>query len=660
MSTRNHAASLLSLKETYTVGTVLFWLFVVGFAYTFFMPRRQFGVVFLGAMVFLYVLNELPDAIEDGPRYDIALLVFCGVATVVTTVYVTYQFDVLVTIRSGYAYTHEYAIAAGFVLSILYLTYREFGLSFLLVIFGAIGYGYLGPHFPGLLAHGGYSTTRMLNMLVLDVRGFFGNLNEIVAAWVALFLLYAGLLKAYGAFDLIIRVAFKTGEYLRSGVAQSAVIASTIIGSVNGSAAANAAMTGSFTIPLMKKSGLKSETAGGVESVASSGGQLLPPVMGAAAFVMASLLNIQYFDVLIAGLFPAMIFLGAVAVAVHYTCLIQMESFEFDASEHIEGTYTPGELLVEAVRFLVPIVVLIYLLGVAQWTITTSALITCVAMFVMGVGVPLAQNAYTRSERWWTLVKRLSNETIEGCRYGAVTLAPIAIIVAAINGVVDIFVSTGVPGLISLALIDLSGGTMMIAILLAFIICILLGLGMPTVAAYTIVALLIAPSLTGDFLIPDLAAHYFVFYAAIISGLTPPIAVSVVVAAGVAGSNFWHTCKEALKIAAPLYALPFAFIYNPEIVTGELSGFAFVSALVALGGAIVIVHALNHPVFINSTRMRQYAARALLVITGFLAMVYPMGVIRIGFLTVGLLFIGLQLGGLLDKNSRRVITSKNV
>ncbi|RQG94169.1 TRAP transporter permease [Natrarchaeobius chitinivorans] len=632
----------------YTLFAVLFWVFVIVFAYTLFLPRRQFGVVFLGAMICLYVLSELRTAVEDGPTYDVALLIFSAVSTVAATVYVTYQFELLITVRSGYAYTHEYAIAAAFVVSVLYLTYREFGVSFLMVVLAAIGYGYLGPYFPGLLAHGGYTTTRLLNMLVLDVRGFYGELNEIVAAWVALFLLLAGQLKAYGAFDLILRLAFRAGTYLRSGVAQSAVVASTIIGSVNGSAAANAAMTGSFTIPLMKKSGLRSETAGGIESVASSGGQLLPPVMGAAAFVMASLLGIQYVDVLVAGLFPAVIFLASVAVAVHYTCILQMDSFEFDVSNHLDEERTTGELLTEGVRFAIPFVTLIYFLGIAQWTITSAALVTCVIMFGTGIGVPLLRNAYTGESGWSALLWQLGGETVDGARYGVTTLAPIAIIVASINGVVDIFVSTGVPGLISLALIDLSGGVMAVAILLAFAVCILLGLGMPTVAAYTIVALLIAPSLTTDFLLPDLAAHYFVFYTAILSGLTPPIAVSVVVAAGVAQSNFWYTCKEALKIAAPLYALPVAFIYNPEIVTGGITVATLVSSLVALGGAITIVHSLNYPILAAKSRGLQYLARAVLLTVGFLAMAYPMGPVRLAFFVAGVAFIAVHVNGAFD------------
>jgi len=629
----------------FAAATVLFWTFVIGYAYTRFLPRGKFAVAFLGAMIGLYALHEFIDQDISSNPISAVLLAGAALSSVITAGYVAFNYSILVNIRAGYALPHEYVIAGLFVMSMLYLTYREFGISFLAVVLAAIGYGYLGPQFPGLLGHGGFSTRRLLRLLVLDVRGFFGSLNEIVAVWISLFILYAGLLRAYGAFDLIIRGAFYAAGFVRSGVAQSAVLASTIIGSVNGSAAANAAMTGSFTIPLMKRSGLRGETAGGIEAVASSGGQILPPVMGAAAFVMASILGIQYVSVIAAGLLPAVIFLVSVAVAVHYACIDQIDSTELDVADHVDMDRTRNDLLLDALRFILPLALLVYLLGVLQWTITSAALATCVGMLVTGITFPVGWNAYTRDESVQELTVRLASETIEGGRYAVEILAPIAIIVASINAVVDILLSTGVPNLLSLALLDLSGGVMLVAFLIAMGICILLGLGMPTVAAYTLVALLVAPSLIEQFGVPDLAAHYFVFYSAIISGLTPPIAVSVVVAAGVAQSNFWGTCVEAMKIAAPLYVLPLTFIYNPEIVVGGLSVQTALSTLATLGGAVAVVHGLNFPTMPTNSRFVQLGARLVLVSLGAVVMVYPGEPIRFALLALGLGFISFQIFG---------------
>lgn len=624
---------------------IFFWLFVIGYAFTRFTSRGRFAVVFLGAMIVLYAIGEFIDMDYSAYRLDAVLLTGSAVVAAVTAGYVALNYNVLVTVRAGYALPYEYVLAFVFVMAMLYLIYREFGLSFLTVVIVAIGYGYFGPYFPGLLGHGGFGVRRLLRLLVLDVQGFFGNLNEIVAVWVSLFILYAGLLRAYGAFDLIIRGAFYAAGFVRSGVAQSAVLASTVIGSVNGSAAANAAMTGSFTIPLMKRAGLKSETAGGIESVASSGGQILPPVMGAAAFVMASILGIQYINVVVAGLLPAIIFLVSTSVAVHYASVKQIEDSGLDLSKHVDLSRSRSDLLVDAIRFVIPLVLLVYLLGALQWTITSAALATCVAMLITGITIPIGWNAATGKESWGTFATRIGRETIEGGRYAVETLAPIAIIVAAINGVVDIFLATGVPNLISLALLDFSGGVMLLAVLLAMAISILLGLGMPTVAAYTLVALLIAPSLIEQFGIPEIAAHYFVFYSAIISGLTPPIAVAVVVAAGIAKSNFWRTCLEAIKIAAPLYVLPLTFIYNPEIVVGGLSVSTGISMLVTLGGAIVLVHGLNYPTMPTKSRFIRSAFRIGLVATGTVAMIYPSEPIRAVLAIAGLSWMLYQFLG---------------
>jgi TRAP-type uncharacterized transport system fused permease subunit len=225
-------------------------------------------------------------------------------------------------------------------------------------------------------------------------------------------------------------------------------------------------------------------------------------------------------------------------------------------------------------------------------------------------------------------------------------LAPIAIIIAAINGIVDVFTASGIPGILSLALLDLSGGVMINAVLLAFVISIVLGMGMPTVAAYVIVAALIAPALVQQFFVPDLAAHFFVLYAAILSGLTPPIAIAVVVATGIAESNFWKTAHEALKISAPIYVLPFAFIYNPEIVTGGFGLGTLFSGLVALAGALGIAHGLNYyGKYFHESPFVKFPIKAVFFVLGVLAMVYPGMTVRLGCVAAIAVMMAIQFQG---------------
>jgi len=649
------------LSERVTLWTLLavlsipFWFYVMWMAYlqgaiVGTSPYRgQFGAGFLGGVIALYALHEMIKRVGGGERHiatDVRALVapenrwdtlvLLGVVAVsIPTVIYVYVNAIALAGRGG-ASQPELVLAASFTLVMIYITWRAFGITFLAVLLVGMAYGLFGWLIPGTLGHTGISHTRMLRILVISVDGFFGFLTQLTAAWIALFLLYAGMLKAYGAFDLILRAAVRSGKYLDSGVAQTAVIASAVIGSVNGSQTANAGMTGSFTIPMMKESGVKPKTAAAIESVASTSGQVLPPVMGAGAFVMATLIQgVSYVDVIVAGLIPAAILMTVIVVAVHYAAAPQIE--EPDMDEIFDQQLTQSEIALEAIKFGIPLFVLVYLLGIVQYTVMTSAFWTVVTMVTLGVAIPTGKQAYDTSNvrlAFWTFVDTLK-QTFNGFREGIVVLAPVAIILAAINGVVDILMATGVPTAISLTLMDLSGGVLIFAAIMAMVICILLGLGMPTTAAYTIVALLIAPTLVNQFFLPDFAGHYFVFYAAILAGLTPPIATCVAVATGIAGSDFWETCFEAVKISAPLFLLPFSFVYHPEIVDhgGVIGGELVLTSLLVLAGALIVVHGLNYR--FDLERAPTYGLRAVFLVLGVVIMAHPQLVVQVGALVLG-------------------------
>ena len=632
------------LNNLVTVAALLFWARVLLYAINRNVPRAKYAAVFVAGGVLVYVLNELRTTDSDR-RLERAGLWACAVVGVAVPGYVWWHYEVLETTRVGYALAHEYFIGGLLALVVLYLTYRAFGAAFAGVVVASILYARFGNLIPGLMGHGGVSLDQIINVLTMEFDGFFGSITQIVAAWVALFLLYAGLMRGYGAFELIMRTSFKTAKYLRSGVAQSAVISSLIVGSINGAQTANAAMTGSFTIPLMKESGMKSESAGGIEAVASSGGQIMPPVMGAAAFVMASLVSgVGYVDVLVAGIIPALVFYISVAVGVHYTAVKQLPEGGIDIEDRLEDIDEGYHPAIEAVRFGVPFGVLLYTLGIAQWTVISSALYTCATMVLFGAGIPLVLSLVRSDVELGETGRGVVNDTVSGFKFGAITMAPIVIIIAAVNGIVDLLNATGLPGKLSLALVGLAGGVLLFTAILGMIVCLVLGLGMPTVAAYTIVALLVAPTFTGEFGLPPLSAHFFVFYAAILSGITPPIAIAVVVTTGIAGSDFWQTALEALKLGMPLFVLPFTFIYNPEIVTGGFGLATAGSGLIVLLGAIAITHGLNcasRPFGIPSPL--SYAVRALYVGLGIFAMVWPATLPRIGAVVVALVLMAAQI-----------------
>ncbi|WP_435074902.1 TRAP transporter permease [Halorubrum sp. HHNYT27] len=615
--------------------SIPFWMIVMWYSYTQLMPRGQYAVAFLGGILGLYVLSELDEPLIERNWGEVALLVGSGLISLGTSGYLFVNYQEVAIDTVGRATEPQLALAFAFTLAMIYLTWRSFGLTFLAVVLIGIGYGFAGPFMPGALSHGGLSGTRMLRILVVSVDGFYGFLTRLVAAWIALFLLYAGLLKAYGAFDLILRLAVRSAKYVDSGIAQTAVVASAVIGSVNGSQTANAGMTGSFTIPLMKENGIKPETAGGIEAVASTSGQVLPPVMGAGAFIMASLITgITYVDVIISGLIPAAVLVVSITIAVHYVAAPQIENPEMDGL--IGDQMARRTMVLESFKYGVPLLILIYILGVLQYTVMTAALYTAVSMIVFGIGIPQIQAALDGESNTEALFKTLE-QTVDGFREGVIVVAPVTIILAAINGVVDILMATGVPTAISLTLLDLSGGVPIIAFVLAMIICIILGLGMPTTAAYTVVALLVAPTLISQFAVPELAAHFFVFYAAILAGLTPPIATCVAVTCGISGGGFWGSCKEALRISAPLFVLPFAFVYHPELVSGTFNYASLSAGATAMVGALAIIHGINYQ-FVFA-RGQTYGLRVAFFIAGVLAMVHPMQSVQLGAIAaVGALY----------------------
>ncbi len=613
---------LRGLDGTVTLAAILFWGVVLWWASTQAWSTVRYATVFVGGTMTVYALNETREAIEEGDWIDGAVLLPSSLVLITASAYFALNFEQVYLLRQGFALEHEYMLARLIIVSLLYLTWREFGNLFLGLVVGVMLYALYGNYVPGVLGHAGMTQLTLLQATVTDLYGFYGQLTQITASWIAPFLLYAGLLFGYGAFDLILRIAIISAGYIKSGVAQTAVLSSAVIGSINGSYTANAAMTGSFTIPTMKNSGMAGHRAAAIEAVASTSGQVLPPVMGASAFVMASYLGVPYLNIVVAGLVPAAILVACIGIAVHYTAISGSSSQEMEFAEFFDERLSSTQKLFETVRFGVPFLVLIYLLGIAQYTVMTSALYTIVAMVLLGIAMPTIQRGLDDTstgvaEEFTTQF----HNTVRGFRRGAIILAPIAIILVVISGVVNIFGTTGVPAKIALLLINISGGVLLFAVLLGMGVAILMGIGMPTVAAYVIVAILIVPTFVADFGIPEITAHYTVFYAAILAGITPPVATAAVVAAGTAEANFWRTCGAAIKTAAPLFVLPVAFVYNPSLVSYSLGLTTVIVGTLVLLGGITIIYGLNYPFEMRPGR--RVALRTALVVMGVLVMVYP-------------------------------------
>lgn len=628
-----------------TISTVVFWLILLGYAMTYAIPRGQLAIIFLGGSIFIYSLDNFLVARENDNKKDVFVFSLVGIISVASSIYLYVHYWQFIYERPGTRYLHEHIVGILVILTVLYLSYRAFGRTFSVLALLVMGYGYFGGAITGLFGHTGLSIKRLAEIMVLNMGGFYGNITQIIAAWVALFLLYTGLVRSYGAFDLILHGTAKIANRFRSGVAILAVVSSMIIGSINGAPSANTAITGSITIPLMKRSGLPPENAAAIEATASTGGQIMPPIMGSIAFVMAGLLGLTYVDIVIAGLLPAMIYFLSILIGIIYISKKHIgKETKIDLSESVDVDELPSY---PAVKFGLPFFLLVYTLGIAQWNIITAAMVTVFAQIATGAIFPVGLSLSSSREKAKAQAKTVFSETIEGFRYGALILAPIAIIIALINGFVDIFSATGLPGKLSLYLINITDGTMILILLVSMGICLLLGMGMPSIAAYTVVAFMVAPTLIEDLAIPELAAHYFVFYAAILSFITPPIANAVVVASGIAGSNFWKSAFSAIKLSAVLFLLPIVIIYKPDLVTGGISFYSILIAGVVLIGIIGVVHGLNYTSEMSGlNNFPNMVVRSLVVVTGLIAMAHPNLLLSsvAALVGLGIILVHYQLG----------------
>lgn len=611
----------------YKFASLLFWFGIAYYALALPVDAARFAIAFVGGSLVLYLYPKV-----DRSRFGYlngGLLV----GSLVTTGYFFYMYPVLNEARIGWNTTLDYVLASILIAIVVYLTYVEYGSTFLAVILVGLGYAYFGPLFPSWLYHAGLGIERLLQTGLLNMTGVYGDLTQTMGMWIALFLLYAGLIQGYGGIGILIRASQRLSTYVQSGVAQMAVIASIFVGSINGSATANTAITGSITIDVMKRNGISSSKAASIESVASSGGQIMPPVMGAAAFFMASLLAIPFVDVLIAGVIPALVFYIPVVMGVHYGTKDQLSSGSTDLSEadtsSIDGA-TISPLTVAG--FAIPFLLLIYLLAVAQYGVMYSALLTVTAMVLSGLVMSAAQNPPREA------LSQFATNTLDGSVIAAKTTASLTMIIVSISLIVELFMATGIPSKIALAILQISGGVLALAVVLALAICIVIGMGMPTGAAYLLVAVLVAPTLTTEFGITDLAAHFFVMYGAVLSALTPPIAVGVIVASGIADSGFWETAKKSIILGFPLFLLPIVFIFQPDIAAAELSASRFLLGLNVLVGMIGLSYALNRP--FDALPIAGFAPRAAFVGLGLVSIFSPVTALAVvtSALVLGLLF----------------------
>ena len=469
------------------------------------------------------------------------------------------------------------------ILTILFVGWRSVGpaLTILSIIF--LAYAFFGRSMPEIIAHKGYSIKKITDYVAWTSESIFGSCIGASASFVALYIIFGELLNSFGAGQFFIDIAYALTGRMKGGPAEASVVSSALMGSINGSAVANVVTTGTFTIPLMKKVGYESEFAGAVEAVASTGGQILPPVMGAAAFVMADLTGIPYSTIIIAAIVPGLLYYLSLGIAVYLqACKKGLDSEEASRLPVVK------EVLKKGWYHAIPILVLIIALLGFGLSPNTSAIYAMVCLLVIGVINTLRKE------------KRLPFREIgEALVSAAKTTVPVAIACACAGIVIGIVSMTGIGVKFTTIVFRLSGGNLFAMLLMIMVACIIMGMGLPSTAAYIIAASIGAPALIQAG-IPLIAAHLFVFYFAIMSFITPPVAMSAYAASGIAKGSAGKTGVLAFMLGLAGFVIPFFYAFRPALLLVnapvlEAIWCVIVATIATINMAVAVIGYLKKP-----------------------------------------------------------------
>jgi TRAP transporter 4TM/12TM fusion protein len=535
------------------------------------------------------------------------------VISVVTGLYiVVYNNDIMFS--QGMLTPEMIVIGWVLIFLVLELTRRATGWILALIATVAVLYPIFGRYLPGLIGHRGYNLGRIASTLGLSLEGIFGAPLGASAEFVVLFIFLASVLNECGMGQYLLKLALSMTGRLTGGPAKTAVIASALFGTISGSAVANVVGTGTFTIPMMKKQGFPAHIAGAVEAVASTGGQIMPPIMGAAAFIMAQILNVSYVDVMKAAIIPALLYYTSVFMSIHFHAL-RLRIKPLEASQ----VPALGKTLKEGWYYLIPLLVLIVLMVGVRYTVTLSVLWAIVVTFVV---------------TWFNPQSRIGwGKFVNACVDTGKNVLTVAAACAAAGLVIGSINLTGIGFKMFSLIMGLTAGIMFLVLIYTMLGSTVMGMGVPTTAAYIVVAVTCAPVLI-DFKLSPMAAHMFVFYFAILSAITPPVALAAYAAAGLAGDSPMKIGWSAVGLGASTFIVPFIFAYSPELL-GEG---APLNVLWACITAVIGVTAISAASIGFLMVPLKWFERILMAVAG-LTLIIP-GIITdmIGFALFGLVF----------------------
>jgi TRAP transporter 4TM/12TM fusion protein len=471
--------------------------------------------------------------------------------------------------RAGMPNTNDVIIATLLVALVLEGSRRMTGWALPILSLVFIAYGMFGRDMPGIFGHRGYTWVQLSNHFFANTEGIYGTSVSVAASYIFLFILFGAVMSKSGMGAFFNDLALALAGHTRGGPAKVSVVSSALLGSINGSAVANVVTTGAFTIPLMKKTGYSREFAGAVEACASVGGQALPPVMGAAAFIMAEILGVSYSTIIIHAAIPSLLYYLGVIVQVHLRAVkMGLVGLPKDRLPLVKN------VLKDKGHLLIPIVLLLYLLLFSGTTVVFSAVITIFATVVVAC---LKKNT------------RMGFKDIcDAFADGAKQTVPVAMACACVGIIIGVISKTGFGLTMANAIISMGHQSLLFTLFFSMITCMILGMGVPSIPAYIITATIAAPALA-KLGIPAIAAHLFAFYYAMFANLTPPVALAAFAAAGISGGDPMKTGVSSVKLALAGFIVPYMFVYSPQLMLIDTTFFEGIRVVIGACVGVLLI-----------------------------------------------------------------------
>ena len=569
-------------------------------------PARAIHLAFGMGLCFLAYPTLKSKRNSPINSYDFVLALISLVATfylVIEYEGLVYRQGILASVDFfGLKIPYELILGSFGILLLLEATRRAIGVPLVAIALIFLFFSVFGQKMPDLISHQGLSITRLVGYHWFGGEAIFGIPISVSVSFIFLFVLFGATLDAAGGGKYFLNLAFALVGKMRGGPAKAAILASGLTGLISGSSVANTVTTGTFTIPIMKRTGLTPTKAGAIEVAASVNGQIMPPIMGAAAFVMAELLGISYFTVITHAFLPAIISYIALFYISH------LESVKLNIKGLPEDQIPPlGKTFLSGIHFLIPIFILVYLLLVERWTAASAVFYSILSLFLIII-VKEVLTAIQLNEGFLNGLRGGYNKVITGLEKGALNMISVAIAIATAGIIVGAVASTGLSNNLIVIVEAISGGNVITLLLLTAVLCIILGMGLPTTANYLVVAALMAQVVVevgsaSGYVFPLIAIHLYVFYYGLMADVTPPVGLASYAAAAISKADPIKTGVQAFWYSLRTGILPIVFIFNPELLLIGIENFWHgITVVLTSLAAILIFTAATQGWFVNKLK----------------------------------------------------------